>query len=115
MVDLGRLINKILCASAASSFVITGRGGLPPSPNAVLENEAVWEDLRLNPVLEQQALTTNKNPQENTFVNKSKDTLVEAQGWIINSQGQVELVASSTHPTPHPIPDNPWYQPLQCN
>ncbi|MGB7056419.1 MAG: S-layer family protein, partial [Geitlerinemataceae cyanobacterium] len=60
-----------------SRFVITGRGGLPPNPREFL-NLGVGS-IDSNPV---------KEPPDSPPGN-----LVEAQGWIINEKGQVELVA----------------------
>jgi large exoprotein involved in heme utilization and adhesion len=84
-------------ANQRSSFTITGRGGLPPSPNEPLQAETVntpWVTLDSG--------TENKTPAIST---KSRTevppTLVEAQGWIIDEQGQVILTASAPKVTPH--------------
>ncbi|MEG3878221.1 filamentous hemagglutinin N-terminal domain-containing protein, partial [Microcoleus sp. herbarium7] len=69
----------------ASRFVITGRGGLPPTPS-----ERV----------------TGGN--EDNF--DAAQELVEAQGWIINAKGEVELVANS----PVVVPYSPGGAPI-CN
>lgn len=69
----------------ASRFAIAGRGGLPPTPR-----ERV-------------------NASENNEV--APEFLVEAQGWIINAKGEVELVANS----PAVVPYSPGAAPPICN
>lgn len=60
-----------------SRFVITGRGGLPPNPREFLNLSGGWN-------ISNEAIELSTSPTR---------TLVEAQGWIINEKGQVELVA----------------------
>ncbi|MEH2463012.1 two-partner secretion domain-containing protein [Nostoc sp.] len=74
----------------ASSFIATGRGGLPQSPNEPLRGRAVitgWVDLP-----PQATAITDKL---STSVTKSTDQIVEAQGWIVDANGDVILVAQS--------------------
>jgi filamentous hemagglutinin family protein len=59
----------------ASRFVITGRGGLPPSPS--------------------DRVSGGENDDA------AAESLVEAQGWIINPKGEVELVANSAVVVPY--------------
>ena len=70
----------------ASRFVITGRGGLPPSPSDRASSSG-----------------------EDNF--DAAQELVEAQGWIINAKGEVELVANS----PVVVPYSPGAVPPICN
>ncbi|MBE9123631.1 filamentous hemagglutinin N-terminal domain-containing protein [Tychonema sp. LEGE 07199] len=58
-----------------SRFVITGRGGLPPSPRERVSSEHNFEAV--------------------------KEPIVEAQGWIINAKGEIELVANSAAVVPY--------------
>ena len=37
--------------------------------------------------------------------------IVEAQGWVINSKGEVVLTATPQNVTPH----NPWMTPANCH
>ena len=74
----------------ASRFVSTGRGGLPLSPNEPLRGRAVitnWVKLPDNG--NQQTREVKSETREKTTPEK----IVEAKGWIINSRGEVELVA----------------------
>ncbi|WP_155834668.1 beta strand repeat-containing protein [Leptolyngbya sp. PCC 6406] len=73
-----------------NSFVATGRGGTPPTP-ANATSSPIWADLRdLSDFIDQPATTSPK------LAAPHPDTpITEAVGWIINAEGQVELVAVS--------------------
>ncbi|BAY50335.1 hypothetical protein SAMD00079811_79640 (plasmid) [Scytonema sp. HK-05] len=94
----------------------TGRGGLPPSPNNTLNSDAVWEDWRLTTVPrrreEQRERRNSQSPLEITGLrgenNSSRPTqIVEAQGWIINQNGEVILTAYAPTATPHKVGSSP--------
>lgn len=70
----------------ASRFVITWRGGLPPTPRERVSRGSENNDVEAEP-------------------------LVEAQGWIINPKGEVELVANA----PVVVPYSPGAVPPICN
>ncbi|MEH2084420.1 MAG: filamentous hemagglutinin N-terminal domain-containing protein [Nostoc sp.] len=75
----------------ASSFIATGRGGLPQSPNEPLRGRAVitgWVDLPARAT----AITDKSSTASMT---KSSDQIVEAQGWIADANGNIMLVAQS--------------------
>ncbi|HEY9829899.1 MAG TPA: filamentous hemagglutinin N-terminal domain-containing protein [Stenomitos sp.] len=79
-----------------SSFTVTGRGGLPPSPNEPLRNEEVITNwITLPSEEDNRDAATNNQP-----TNSTNQPLVEAQGWAINEQGQVVLTAETTTVTP---------------
>ncbi|MBD2438440.1 filamentous hemagglutinin N-terminal domain-containing protein [Nostoc sp. FACHB-110] len=91
-VDASSLISQNFCAvRGGSSFTITGRGGLPPSPNEVLNANAVWEDWELTAVA-----TDNRNNHHPPVVQSLSEPtqIVPAQGWVINRQGEVTLIAA---------------------
>ncbi|QIZ72861.1 two-partner secretion domain-containing protein [Oxynema aestuarii] len=83
-----------------SEFVVTGRGGLPPNPIEAIADEATWIDLR----------PTAREPQDRgqlgdrpLAASTERSPSVEAQGWTVKANGQVELVAESPENTsPHP-------------
>ncbi len=101
VVDVARLVDDNICArTAKSSFNYTGYGGLPPSPNNTLNTDAVWEDWRLTAVPRGREQQTDKGNLESPLGireqggenNSSRPTqIVEAQGWIINQNGEVIL------------------------
>ncbi|MEH1940458.1 MAG: S-layer family protein [Nostoc sp.] len=75
----------------ASSFIATGRGGLPQSPNEPLRGQpaiAGWVDLPPQATAIADKLST-------ATMTKSSDRIVEAQGWIVDAKGNVILVAQS--------------------
>jgi large exoprotein involved in heme utilization and adhesion len=100
LVDAEGLIDRRCTPNSTarkSSFTITGRGGLPPSPTDPLTNENIWVDwitLKDRPANRNSAATEAKpspsNPQQ----------LVEAQGWVIGSDGKVILTAATPKITP---------------
>lgn len=88
----------------ASEFIITGRGGLPPSPSEPLGSEQVWSDTRFREIATQplKPLTTT------TSAEKSSYEILPATAWRFNNQGEVTLISSgsgvtavSTHTTCH--------------
>ncbi|MEH2035800.1 S-layer family protein [Nostoc sp.] len=75
----------------ASRFIATGRGGLPQSPNEPLRGRAVitgWVDLPAQ-------VTAIADKSSTASMTKSTDPIVEAQGWLVDGNGDVILVAQS--------------------
>jgi large exoprotein involved in heme utilization and adhesion len=88
-----------------STFVITGRGGLPPNPSEALRTEAVL----VNGITPQSEVE-NRSAEETSkpATRSTPSRLVEAQGWVYNSQGQVVLTAQAPTITPYgPSRSNP--------
>jgi len=112
--------NQIVTACGVeqgNSFVITGRGGLPEDPIQTLRGRTLWQDLRTLGLNDDgdggdrgdrgdggDREVSEKSPSDH------RAPIVEAQGWIINSQGQVELVAHVPNVTPH----SSWYKSATC-
>ncbi len=106
------------CASQArsNSFVITGRGGLPPTPSEALNSAPGWIDWRVSGrggdggtrearetreikgaeefFSSQSPIPTPQAPIQNPK-SKIRNPLIEATGWVINSDGTVRLVVNS--------------------
>jgi large exoprotein involved in heme utilization and adhesion len=96
-------------AENQSSFIITGRGGLPPNPRTdPLSGDAVQVDwVTLKPKTENSSsakVTTNR-----TFATPAP--IVEAQGWVRNAKGEVVLTANAPTATPH----SSWQTPAFCH
>lgn len=90
-----------------SRFTITGRGGLPPSPNDPLQAESLitnWVSFDSN-------VETNKPPATTTPKSSGSRQLVEAQGWYFNQKGEVVLTASA----PVVTPQGQWFSSPECN
>ncbi len=85
---------------AQSEFIITGRGGLPPSPSDPLNSDAVWIDLDLTT---QQAENRPTSSEPTQLTNSTAAPLVEATGWVVNDKGQVVLIASTPIASPHSL------------
>jgi filamentous hemagglutinin family protein len=89
IVDRSQLITKGCSVDNDSSqFLVTGTGGLPPSPTESLRSTAIDTDT-VN------SATTGQNP--NTA---QSQPIVEAQGWIVNERGNVVLTANSNNANP---------------
>lgn len=72
------------------AFFNTGRGGLAPNPYEPISSSDIWEDVPPSTQrAENSAIATRASASPAT----PPDKLVEAQGWIINEQGKVTLVA----------------------
>ncbi|MBW4450912.1 MAG: S-layer family protein [Spirirestis rafaelensis WJT71-NPBG6] len=89
------------CAAFAdeggSKFTVTGRGGLPPSPDDFLSGDVVWSDTRL-------LATTAQQPKPKTPAAKPSSkaeaiAIVPATGWVINDKGEVTLISSVSNAT----------------
>ena len=77
---------------AQGQFIVTGRGGLPPSPSEPLRSNMIWNDLR--PTTEQ----AHNLPSAAVATPPASPTtgqLVEAQGWVIGSDGRVILTVEA--------------------
>ena len=94
------------CPVEGDSFAVTGKGGLPLNPEEILRGETSWSDLRPLVVngetISQSSIPPNLNPQP---------TIVEAQGWIVNEKGNIELVAYA----PNATPENNLQAQINCN
>jgi filamentous hemagglutinin family protein len=113
-VDVAGLIDQNLCVvSRGSEFVITGQGGLPPTPNEVLSSEEIWEDWRLTALAEPTASNAAPSPRDYQPASDSQE-IVEAQGWIIDADGKVVLTAEVPKPTPRGSWANGLNNQLNC-
>ncbi|MEC4814176.1 MAG: S-layer family protein [Scytonema sp. PMC 1069.18] len=139
IVDVSGLIEQNFCRVVGqnSEFVVTGRGGFPSSPNQPLRANAPWEDLRLvqkneparTPVAPASVSEPNTDrfrvirdprnlvsiPAEPNRIGKKKRNnqsgrIIEAQGWIRASNGNVLLTAEPVTVTPQGL----WLHPLDC-
>jgi filamentous hemagglutinin family protein len=132
LVDASGLIAQGCPADKGNSFVITGRGGLPPTPEQRLDDDAEWQDRRRLTVVQQTSDGREVRRQEpgasmNSALKTFPDTphrsaersrrspapytpLIEATGWQTTPAGEIFLVAT----TPDPTVQNSWHQPIVC-
>lgn len=91
IVDHSHLIAQSCPVKRGNTFIITGRGGLPVSPNGVL---------RSNQTEEVDWVTTNdlvSNQKDSNYKEQLvKPEISEADNWIISNSGEVMLVASAS-------------------
>ncbi|MEO1005873.1 MAG: S-layer family protein, partial [Cyanobacteria bacterium J06638_38] len=73
-----------------SSFINTGRGGLPPNPYESLDNSKVFDDVQLpNRWTENSVVNAPSSPAPT-------ESVVEATTWVVNNSGKVELVSDTS-------------------
>ncbi|MBD2103928.1 S-layer family protein [Leptolyngbya sp. FACHB-261] len=97
LVDASGLIAQGCAASEGNSFTITGRGGLPPTPQEALADDPPWQDQRNLGVIHrpQNAAVTSATPSAATHpASGATPALVEATGWTIGAKGEVTLTAA---------------------
>lgn len=84
-------IAKTPCQKGSgSSFVVTGRGGLPSSPNDGFSSNNIHVDLVEPVASSSNSPNTIKQSQITHPVAKN---IVPAQGWVFNNKGEVVLTA----------------------
>ncbi|HEY9834993.1 MAG TPA: filamentous hemagglutinin N-terminal domain-containing protein [Stenomitos sp.] len=92
---------------ANSEFIISGRGGLPPNPSQTLSSNTGWVDFRSS-TSGTENTSSSALPMKPT--GSAPTQLVEAQGWIVNAKGEVELTASAPSATLY----SSWQMPKAC-
>ncbi|MBW4616934.1 MAG: filamentous hemagglutinin N-terminal domain-containing protein [Desmonostoc vinosum HA7617-LM4] len=91
-----------------SSFIITGRGGVPANPTEPLKSDAVLADwITLDTV----SKTYSNQSVGRVSIQSSPETIVEATGWVVNAKGEVVLTANVPGDTVHGL----WQKSNNCN
>lgn len=99
--------------TARASLTTIGRGGIESSPTDSLMSDAVLADWISPETLDENRVS--KSPTTQAMLPKVKSTnaptpIVEAQGWVLDSNGNVVLVAQA----PTTIPHSPALNPASC-
>ncbi len=98
VVDISSKLMNNTCsptrAKNESRFIITGRGGLPPSPDELLSSDVVWSDTRLPVTTQHISKKPAGKPSKPASV-----AIVPATGWVFNNKGEVILVSSASNTT----------------
>jgi filamentous hemagglutinin family protein len=107
LIDVAGLVAQNACApqrTEGSSFVVTGRGGLPPNPATPATNEVViveWARVAdVNQNVRSQR-RTNSRSNSPAVVARTNQEIIEAQGWVVAADGKVVLTAGMGTATPH--------------
>ncbi|MGL5080250.1 MAG: filamentous hemagglutinin N-terminal domain-containing protein [Microcoleaceae cyanobacterium] len=109
VLDAASIIAQDLCApeegrvAKGSSFIVTGRGGLPPSPTeplTVLQGLIEWESGSREQKTAQELPSRTNDPAVIVRQREHSPVVQQAQGWEITPTGQVVLTAHPTHATP---------------
>jgi filamentous hemagglutinin family protein len=114
LVDASRLVAQgcgagaTNVANALGEFTVTGRGGLPATPEQVVPQSSLvtWEDLGVDTV-ERGAATA---PVQAAVPSSEPGQLVEFQGWVLGDKGEIILTANPTMIVPH----TPWAPSATC-
>jgi filamentous hemagglutinin family protein len=95
LTDPSQQIASGCSANTGSSFVATGRGGIPQNPTQDVRSDRTWSDTR-------DISAYRKNSAVTAQIPTTPKTLVQATSWYRNAQGKIELVAdkSSTQVQP---------------
>ena len=103
VVDPEALIAANPCTQGAGSeFTITGKGGVPPNPNDVLSNDSsqfnwVEPSAAKNSATDAVTDLTDRLPMgsigDGFLPGSYSREVIPAQGWVMDAQGQVTLVA----------------------
>ncbi|MCL1470607.1 filamentous hemagglutinin N-terminal domain-containing protein [Argonema antarcticum] len=105
-VDTENQVAKSCARRNSNQFTVTGRSGLPPSPNNYLNSEGVWVDLRTSQPTQENSPSPSRNSQFSR-----PDRIVEAQGWVRTADGKIVLTAQTSSVTP----SSPALTPPGCN
>ncbi len=93
LIDSNQQVAAGCSGTQGSSFVITGRGGVPQNPAQEVTHDLTWNDVRDLSAFHKPSIAQSPN---------SSPLIVEASAWYRNPQtGKVELVAA------HPISSTP--------
>lgn len=96
LTESSQLIAQGCLASQGNSFIVSGRGGLPPTPQQQLDDDANWQDRR--------RLTVEQPPTASAIAPHTQRpepgaSPTEAIGWQTDSSGDIQLVAASSEST----------------
>jgi filamentous hemagglutinin family protein len=105
--QIDRRCTPVRSTQERNSFTITGRGGLPLSPNDPLQSESIIT----NWVTIDSDVETKTPPVPITPKSSTPKPLVEAQGWMLNHKGEVVLTASALTGTPQ----GEWFPEADCD
>ncbi|MEQ8753212.1 MAG: filamentous hemagglutinin N-terminal domain-containing protein [Coleofasciculus sp. G1-WW12-02] len=111
LVDPSGQINRTCAASnRQSQFTVTGRGGLPENPTDLFSPDLVQDDFGTVIAREEDKETKEQSNGNNSPISHLPKQIIEAQGWIIDAEGNVVLTAYAPNGTPH----GGWQNSVNC-
>ncbi|KYC35565.1 filamentous hemagglutinin [Scytonema hofmannii PCC 7110] len=109
VIDPTQMIAQNPCQrGVGSEFIVTGRGGLPPSPNQILGSDNVRVDL-VEPVANTR--NSNSTTQNQQSPSSTIKQIVPAKGWVFNEKGKIVLTAYDPTSTGF---QRSWQTPAAC-
>ncbi|MEH1862224.1 MAG: S-layer family protein [Nostoc sp.] len=89
LVDSSKQIATGCFNNTGSSFVATGRGGVPQNPLQQVTSDRPWSDIRDISAFQKTGNVTAQTPT-------LPEVLIQATSWHRNAQGKIELVAAQS-------------------
>ncbi len=109
-IDLSALINNSCQVSKRNSFTVTGKGGIPNSPNDILiSNNPVVDWGFFTPNSSQKAAFIPENTLQKEKTNQPQE-IKEAQGFIKDDKGDIILTSHPLQVTANGV----YLHPLDC-
>jgi large exoprotein involved in heme utilization and adhesion len=93
LIDPSQQIGTRCADTSGSSFIATGRGGIPQNPTQEVRSDRTWSDIRDISAYRKTNTVTVTTP---TPALTASENLIQATGWRRNAQGKVELVADNS-------------------
>ncbi|MEM6403245.1 MAG: filamentous hemagglutinin N-terminal domain-containing protein [Cyanobacteria bacterium P01_D01_bin.116] len=93
LADSSQQITSGCSNNSGSNFIVTGRGGIPQNPSRLIGFNNNWFEIRNLSAFRKR---DNNNSQITTISNQP--TIIEATGFIRNSEGEIEFVAAQNNP-----------------
>ncbi len=94
LADSSQKIASGCSSNTNSTFVATGRGGVPQNPKEQIDINPAWSDIRDLSAYRQKR---NNSSVKNTQIS-NQPAIVEATGFVRNASGEIELVAKENAP-----------------
>ena len=110
LTDASRLIVQTcptgdVAAKQPNEFIITGRGGVPPTPSEAVNRDAIQVDLVTADVGDRPSVSQTQTDQTPSTALSPSAPAIEAQGWQIAADGSMSLVAAVPNQPMDHFPD----------
>jgi large exoprotein involved in heme utilization and adhesion len=89
LADSSQQITTSCSSTTGSSFVTTGRGGMPQNPTQEIGSDRTWSDIR-------DISAYRKTQPVQAQIPPSSEVLVQATSWHRNADGKIELITNKS-------------------